>query len=228
MPVRLLLLLGLAVSLLQSAATGAAPTLEELLALLDQSGPAFRDMTASLERKDYTPVLKETEVQRGQVRMKKTSRGEIRLYTEFTEPNPQIIVFERNEAQKYYPKLRMVEIYDLGKYRSLKDQFLLLGFGATGRELQRNYVLKVLGTETVAGVQATRVELVPREPKTQEVLRKAELWISPAGYPVQQKIYTSSTEYTFTYTGIRLNTGLPDSALVLNLPKDVKRERPLR
>jgi len=204
------------------------PSLPQVLALLDQTGPAFRDMTATLVRTDYTPVLKETEVQRGVVRLKRTGPREIRMLVEFKEPDPQVIAFERNEAQKYYPKLQLVEIYDLGKYRSLKDQFLLLGFGVTGKELQKNYEVKVAGAEQVAGQQTTRLELIPRSKDAQEVLKKAELWITPAGYPAQQRIYTTSVEYTFTYSDVRLNTGLTDADLKIRLPGNVKRQRMLR
>ena len=204
------------------------PSLPQVLALLDQTGPAFRDMTATLVRTDYTPVLKETEVQRGVVRLKRTGPREIRMLVEFKEPDPQVIAFERNEAQKYYPKLQLVEIYDLGKYRSLKDQFLLLGFGVTGKELQKNYEVKVAGAEQVAGQQTTRLELIPRSKDAQEVLKKAELWITPAGYPARQRIYTTSVEYTFTYSDVRLNTGLTDADLKIRLPGNVKRQRMLR
>jgi len=216
--------------LLRGGVTLAAqpPSLPQVLALLDQTGPAFRDMTATLVRTDYTPVLKETEVQRGVVRLKRTGPREIRMLVEFKEPDPQVIAFERNEAQKYYPKLQLVEIYDLGKYRSLKDQFLLLGFGVTGKELQKNYEVKVAGAEQVAGQQTTRLELIPRSKDAQEVLKKAELWITPAGYPAQQRIYTTSVEYTFTYSDVRLNTGLTDADLKIRLPGNVKRQRMLR
>jgi len=204
------------------------PSLPQVLALLDQTGPAFRDMTATLVRTDYTPVLNETEVQRGVVRLKRTGPREIRMLVEFKEPDPQVIAFERNEAQKYYPKLQLVEIYDLGKYRSLKDQFLLLGFGVTGKELQKNYEVRVAGAEQVAGQQTTRLELIPRSKDAQEVLKKAELWITSAGYPAQQRIYTTSVEYTFTYSDVRLNTGLTDADLKIRLPGNVKRQRMLR
>ncbi|MCL6546083.1 MAG: outer-membrane lipoprotein carrier protein LolA [Bryobacteraceae bacterium] len=205
-----------------------APSLPQVLALLDQAGPAFRDMSATLVRTDYTPVLKETEVQRGLVRLKRTGPREIRMLVEFKEPDPQVIAFERNEAQKYYPKLQLVEIYELGKYRSLKDQFLLLGFGVTGKELQKNYEVKVVGSEQIAGQQTTRLELIPRSKEAQEVLKRAELWITPAGYPAQQRIYTTSVEYTFTYSDVRLNTGLADADLKIRLPGNVKRQRMLR
>jgi len=208
--------------------TAQAPALPQVLALLDQAGPAFRDMTATLVRTDYTPVLKETEVQRGVVRLKRTGPREIRMLVEFKEPDPQVIAFERNEAQKYYPKLQLVEIYELGKYRSLKDQFLLLGFGVTGKELQKNYEVKVAGSEQVAGQPTTRLELIPRSKEAQEVLKRAELWITPAGYPAQQRIYTTSVEYTFTYSEVRLNTGLTDADLKIRLPGNVKRQRMLR
>jgi outer membrane lipoprotein-sorting protein len=205
-----------------------SPTLEEILALLDKTGPAFRDMSANLVRTDYTPVLKESEQQRGVVRIKRTGPKDFRMLVEFREPDPQTIAFVGNEAQKYYPKLNLVEIYDLGKYRSLKDQFLLLGFGMTGKELQKNYIVKLLGAEPVAGRPAWKLELTPKSKEAQEVMRAAELWISPEGYPLQQRIYTSSVQYTFTYSDLRLNTGLSDADLTLRAPKNVKRQRMLR
>ena len=54
------------------------------------------------------------------------------------------------------------------------------------------------------------------------------LWISDAtGYPVQQKFFQSGGDYHFvTYSDLKINPDLPDSALKLKLPKGVKREFP--
>ena len=61
-----------------------------------------------------------------------------------------------------------------------------------------------------------------------EYLPKAELWISAAGYPLQQKFYQPSGYKLFTYSGVKLNTNLPDDAVKLKLPSDVKREPMLK
>jgi outer membrane lipoprotein-sorting protein len=209
------------------ALSAPAATLEQVLATLDKSGPAFRDMSANLRRVQHTAILKETEESRGLVRMKRAGGRDIRMLVEFKEPEAAMVAFQSKEVQKYYPKLQLVEIYDLGKLRSVVDQFLLLGFGSTGAELKRNYNLKVMGDETIEGQPATRVDLTPLSPSVLEYLKRAELWLAPAGHPVQQKIYTSTTGdyFLFSYSGVKINTDLPDAAVRLQLPGGVKRER---
>ena len=42
----------------------------------------------------------------------------------------------------------------MGKRTDLMDQFLLVGFGTSGKELKSNYTVKYVGDETVAGQKA--------------------------------------------------------------------------
>jgi outer membrane lipoprotein-sorting protein len=158
--------------------------------------------------------------------MKRTGSRDVLLLVEFTEPNPQTVAFEKTKAEIYYPKMQSVDVYDLGKSRSLVDQYLLLGFGRTGAELKRNYSIRLLGEQQISGETTARIELTPLAAAVLEQMKKAELWIGAGGYPLQQKIYTTSHEYTFTYSSVKLNTGLPDSALRLQLPKNVKKVYP--
>ena len=223
---RLLIISLLAVVLLLAPAPVPAATLEGVLAIMDKTGPEFGDLSASLKRTVYTPVLKETEESQGLIRMKRVGSREVRLLVEFTEPNPQTVAFEKTKAEIYYPKMQTVQEWNLGKSRSLVDQYLLLGFGSSGEQLKRSYSIRLLGEQQVSGETTARIELTPLAAAVLEHLKKAELWISAGGYPLQQKIYTSSTEYTFTYSSVKINTNLPDSALKLQLPKNVKREYP--
>jgi outer membrane lipoprotein-sorting protein len=223
---RLLILPILSALILLAPAPVPAATLEQVLAIMDKAAPEFRDLSASLKRIDYVPVFKETEESLGFIRMKKAGSRDVRLLVEFKDPNPRTIAFEKGAAELYYPKMQTVQVYNLGKSSSLVDQFLLLGFGSTGVELKRSYSIRLLGEQQVSGEATTRIELVPLSAKVLELLKKAELWIGAAGYPLQQKIYTSSTDYTFTYSDVKLNTNLSDNTLKLQLPKGVKREYP--
>jgi outer membrane lipoprotein-sorting protein len=148
------------------------------------------------------------------------------LLVDFKGLNPRTAAFEKNTAEIYYPKMQSVNVFNLGKSRSLVDQFLVLGFGSTGIELKRSYSIRLVGEQRISGEPTTRIELVPLSAAVSEYMQKAELWIAAAGYPLQQKIYTSSTEYTFTYSDVKLNANIPDSALKLQLPKGVKRMYP--
>jgi outer membrane lipoprotein-sorting protein len=105
---------------------------------------------------------------------------------------------------------------------------MLIGFGSSGRELAAANNVKVLGTDTVAGQQATGLELVPKSGEVLKNLKKMELWISDARtYPVRQKFYLTAGDYKLvTYTNVKVNPPLSDSDLKLKVPKDTKREFP--
>jgi outer membrane lipoprotein-sorting protein len=213
--------------LLASPSRGTAASLEQVLASMDKSSASFRDMSAKLTRVDHTAVINDTSQETGTVRMKRASARDLRLRIEFTEPDPRTVLFEKTTARIYYPKMQTVQVYNLGKSRSLVDQFLLLGFGTSGAELSKNYSLKAAGEETIDGEPTTRLELIPKTPAVQEHLKRAELWITAAGYPVQQKFYRPSGDYTLiTYRDVQLNTNPPEAAFRLSLPRGVKTEYP--
>ena len=131
------------------------------------------------------------------------------------------------KAEIYYPKMKTVQEYNLSKYSALVDQFLLVGFGTSGKELSSNYDIKAVGEEPIAGVPATHLELTPKTEARREKLKTLDLWISEEGYPVQQKFLQPSGDYTsFTYTNVKLNAPLAEDALKLKVPKGVKREFP--
>jgi len=204
-----------------------AASLDQVLAAMDKTSASFKDMSAKLTRTDFTAVIKDTRQESGTARMKRAGPRDIRMKIEFGEPDTRSIVFEKATARIFYPKIQTVQIYNLGKQRSIVDQFLLLGFGSSGAELSRNYVLKVTGEEQIAGAGSTRLELVPRAASALEYLKIAELWIAAGGYPVQQKFHMPSGDYTLiTYTDVQINTGAPDSAFRMVLPKGVKTEYP--
>jgi outer membrane lipoprotein-sorting protein len=209
------------------ALSAQAASLDQVLAQMDKTSASFRDMSAKLTRTDFTAVIKDTTRESGSVRMKRAGPRDVRMRIDFGEPDSRTIVLEKATAQIYYPKMQTVQVYNLGKQRSLVDQFLLLGFGSSGAELGKNYTLKVVGEEQIAGTGATRLELVPRAASVLEHIKIAELWISAGGYPVQQKFHRPSGDYTLiTYTDVQINTGAPDDAYRMVLPKGVKTEYP--
>ena len=219
------LLLGMLLSLLPVSARGA--TLDQVLAVMDHSAPAFEGMTASLKRSDFTAVIDDTSDESGLIRMVRPRNGRIRMLIEFNEPEARSVAFADKKAEIYYPKMKTVQVFDLGKYRNLIDQFLLLGFGSSGSELKKNYDVKLIAQEDVRGVTTSRLELLPKSAPAQEHLKKVELWVNPEGYPVQQKFYRPSGDYTLVnYSELKINPRLPADALTLKLPSGVRREYP--
>ncbi len=209
-----------------------AETLNEVLARMDAAGPSFRAVKAHIRKVSFTAVINDETVETGVMSMARSGSKsqDIRMRIEFSQPDARSVAFEGNKGEIYYPKINTVHEYDLGKHRSLVEQFLLLGFGSTGKELAKDYTIRLIGGDEVAGAKTSHLELTPKSAKTRERLVKVELWIAAqGGHPVQQKFYWPSEDTTtITYTDIELNPKLDDSDLALNLPPGVKREYPQR
>ena len=208
------------------AATG-NPELETVLARMDRAAASFKDMSADVRWVQHTAAINQDAVDIGTILLKRSKR-DIRMRVEFTAPDRKSLALQGHKLEIYYPNTNTVEEYDTGKYKQMLDQFLLIGFGTTGKELAPAYTMKVLGSETVAGQPTTHLELIPKSPEMLKNLKKLEMWISDTnGYPVQQKFYLLGGDYRLvTYTNVKINTGLRDADLKLKLPKDVKRVSP--
>ncbi len=195
---------------------------------MDQAAPKFTGMEADLTRITYTKVIDDKAVESGTIRLRKNGPKDLQVLVDFTKPDPKTAAFRGRKAEIYYPKLKTVQEYDLGKQSDLVDQFMLVGFGSTGKELRSAYSIKYAGEESIAGQKAHHIELTPTSAGMADKIRQVDLWIADSGgYPVQQRFtQTSGDYYLFTYSNVKINPALGDDALKLKLPKGVKREFP--
>jgi outer membrane lipoprotein-sorting protein len=216
----------LCLSGLLGVALGAEP-LEKVLGRMDTEAAGFKQLTAKFKNITYTQVLDDTSAEVGALWLKRLG-SKIEMRGEIAGEDARSFGLRGSEGQVYYPKLKTVQIYDLGEERGLVDQFLLLGFGSSGKELARNYTVKAAGEELVGGRKTTRLELVPKEKKMQERIVRIDLCIpSDAGYPVQQKFLKPRGNYNLVlYWDVKVNPGLLDSEFRLALPPGTKTEHP--
>jgi outer membrane lipoprotein-sorting protein len=137
-------------------------------------------------------------------------------------------LFEGNKVSLYRPKIAEVEEYEIGGRQGLVEQFLLLGFGTPGSELQKNYQITWRGEASLesstGGERVMHMELIPKSDQAAAKLKKIELWLSPETWqPVQQKFWEPSGDYMIArYTNLKLNTNIPDRAFRLPLKGNVK------
>ena len=156
-------------------------------------------------------------MEEGQIALKKVGPRDIQVLINFEKPDPRMVSFRGRKAEIVYPKLKTVQEIDLGKRTDLIDQFLLVGFGTSGQELQSNYTVKYVGETSIAGQKAHHLQLTPKR----ENIQAMELWIADiGGYPVQQKFVQASGDYhLFTYRDVKINPQLGDEAFKLKVPK---------
>ncbi len=219
-------------SILAGAANAAAGnSLEATFANIDRAAARLTGVTADLRYVAYTAVIKAEDVQTGKFLLKRTKKShETLALFDVQQPEPKAYAMDAHKGEIYLPAAQTVQQYDLGKYKSMINEFLLVGFGSTSKELRTSYSIVLGGPETIGFEKTTRLELTPKSPEKLMDVKRIDLWISDAsGMVAQQKFYSTGGDYKIaTYTNLMLNPNLADSAVRLNLPKGVKREYPQR
>ena len=205
-----------------------ASTLEEALARIDKAAAGFRGLTAHIKKASYTAIIKESTEEEGKMTLFRPKPKDLRMLVEFEKPEIRAVAYQNRKIQIFYPKLMTVQEYDLGKQASLVDQFLLLGFGTSSRDLQQSYDIKLAGEDVLPGGKADRLELVPKSEEARKSVKRIEIWISETdGVTVQQKVHQPSRDYVLiSYSDIKLNPAMTEDSVKLKLPKGVKKETP--
>jgi len=207
-----------------------AQSVDSVLAKMDSSAPSFRGVTAQLKRLTHTAVINDDSVETGSFSLLKAKGREPRVLIHIEKPDERLVALNERKAEIYNPKAQVVQEFDLGKQKGLVDQFLLLGFGVSGKDIRKSYEVKYVGEDAVSGQACSRLELTPRSPQVKEHFNRIELCIAESGgYPVRQKLIEPSGNFTdIMYSGVKLNPAIQADELALKLPKNVKREFPQR
>jgi outer membrane lipoprotein-sorting protein len=205
----------------------ATESLKNVLERMDSAASSFKALSADVNSVQHTAVINEDNTDIGRMLLKRSKR-DMRMLVELTQPDPKSIAIQGHKVEIYYPKRNAVEEYDIGQRRELVNQFLLIGFGTSGKELSAAYNISVLDGDTVAEQATTHLELVPKSPEVLKNLKKLELWIPESeGYPIQQKFYLAGGDYKLVkYTNVKVNPPLTDGDLKLKVPKDAKKVSP--
>ena|SRR5579884_2827278 len=208
-------------------AAAPTPALKDIVARLDRGASKFQSMSSDVERTRYTAVLNDKSTETGVVRMRKLPRG-VEGVMEIAQPDKKTYAFAGKEIDIYYPQMKSVDIYNAGEKGEELENFITLGFGTPGSELEKNYSMQIAGQDTVDGKPATRLVLAPKSADAKKLIKEVDLWIpEDASHPIQEKIVEPSGDYTqVTYKNLQINPNLKEQEYKLSLPKGVKKNHP--
>ena len=200
----------------------------DALTKMDRSAAGFRGMSADLTQTAHTAVINENQVESGTIRMKRSKPGETRMLVTFLKPDPKTVQLQGHTLDIYLPNANSEEEYSLGKNSALIEQFLLLGFGTTRKELEAANSITYLDENALNGHPSTHLQLIPTGKEVLSHIQKIELWLSSeTGYPLQHKIFQPGGDYQlFVFSNVAVNPpDLSDASLRIKLPKNVKVEK---
>jgi len=201
-----------AVAFAQSDSAG----LERVLSQMDAAAKNFRTTEASFVWDQYQRVIDDTDTQKGNIYFRREG-GETQMAADVVEPDKKYVLYSGGKVQVYQPKIDQVNEYSAGKNRADLESFLVLGFGGSGHDLLKSYDVKYLGSENANGVEAAKLELVPKSVRLRGNIARILLWIDPAkGVSVQQQFFEPGGDYRLAkYSQIHINQKLPDNAFKL-------------
>jgi outer membrane lipoprotein-sorting protein len=200
-------------------------TLEYTLSMMDRSAQDFKSLTAAIEHIKYTAVVKDTSTETGEIFVRKDSKMRI----DFQSPDPRTILRNGDNLYIYTPKINRVEWYNIGKNRTMADQYLALAFGTRTENLKKAYTISLLGEEELDGRKTALLELIPKSDEWRKQIAKIQVWVDEASWmPVQQKFFeVGSGDYFIShYTKVMKNLKLGDGKFKPDWPKGAKVEKP--
>lgn len=210
--------------LLTVGAQNRTRSLESVLRQLDAAAKDFHSLSADVERTKVTVVVNDKSTETGTIRL----RGD-KMLLQMNAPDSRTILRSGDNLYLYNPGLKRVEEYNLGKNRGMVDQFLLLGFGTSGRDLQKSYTVVLLGEPIIDDRKTVELELAPRSESVRKQISKVDIWLDLSSkLAIQQEFFeTGSGDYSIVkYSHIEKNPVISDSEFKPRWPKGTEKIKP--
>jgi outer membrane lipoprotein-sorting protein len=199
-------------------------TLEGVLNQLDSQAGHFQGLSANVERTKVTVVVNDRATSTGTILL----HGD-KMLLQMKPPDARTILRTGDSLFVYTPGLNRVEEYNLGKNRALVDEFMLLGFGTAGKQLQESYQVNLVGEPNLDDKKTVELELVPKSQAVKNQFSKIDIWLDPSTWVAeQQQFYESgSGDYSIVrYSNIVRNPRIPDSEFKPHWPKGTEKIKP--
>lgn len=201
--------------------------LERVLDDMDKAAASFKSAQSDFVWDQFSKVVNDHDFQKGVIYYRVVGK-EVQMAADIREPAKKYVLFIDGKVDVYQSEIEQVTEYNAGKNKSDFESFLVLGFGGRGHDLQKSFDVTYAGDETVDGVKAAKLALVPKTQKVKNMFSQILLWIDPArGISVQQQFLEPSGDYRLAkYSNIKLNQKLGDEVFKLKTTGKTKWVRP--
>ena len=188
-------------------AAAAGGDLDTVLSQMDKAAQGFKSVQADFEWDQYTKVVNETDVQKGQLYLQRHG-NDLEAGVIITSPASKQIVFKDGKVRMYEPKIDQITERAVGANKADVESFMRLGFGERGHDLLTSYEVKMDGWETVDGVKTAKLELEGKASSSiRNMFSRIIWWIDPDhDVSLRQQLFQPSGDYRLArYSHIKLN-----------------------
>lgn len=195
-----------------------ADDLQQVLKELDASAAKFHATSADFEFDTiYTDPVPDKDVMKGTAyyERKGTTFSMAAHVSEFNGKSDQrMYVYSGGKFQLFQPSMDQVTIYQKA---SAFESYIMLGFGASGKELADKWDIKDDGPETINNVKTEKLELVAKDPTVRKNIPKVTVWLDTSRAVSMKQVFDQGqgASRTCTYSNIKMAQSLPSDVFKL-------------
>ena len=227
-------LTAVAFAICTATASAAQTSLQSVLNELDVAAAHFKSAQANVRLDNYTRAARASNIETGKMYVEKagsTNRMGAIDFVEGGSSAAKIIEYDNGILQMYVPGTNQDTIFRAGANQAKYESFLTLGFGGSGKALQREWNIVDQGPETLSDggrqVSTEKLDLTSKDPNVQNMFKHVTIWIDPVrGVSLKQKFFTPEGDTRTTeYSNIKVNAAI-DKKLYAISKKAVRVEKP--
>lgn len=194
-----------------------------VLAKLDTAARGFHTTTATVEFDSIqTDPVPDKDIMTGTAYYERNSHFEMAVHftTHISDGRSQ------PTAKAYIFSNGTLRVSETGKEKDAKpydqaskyESYFVLGFGASGKDLEDKWAITYLGKETIDGISTDKLELVAKDPNVRKNIAKVTVWMDTARAVSLKVIFDEGQgqSYVCHYTNIKVNQPLPKSAFTFD------------
>ena len=203
---------------LPSRVVFAADDVQRVLHELDVAAANFHSTSANFEFDSYvTDPVPDKDVQKGTIYYERNGSAfqmAAHIEEQNGKPVPKIYSYANGVFKLDEPMINQVTTFkNAGKFES----YVMLGFGASGKELSDKWDIQYIGPETLGGVKTEKLELVAKDPTVKKNIPKVTVWMDTTrGVSLKQVFDEGPGQYRVSvYFNFKVNAALPADAFKL-------------
>jgi len=201
----------------------AADDKERVLRKLDAAATNFHSTSADFQFDAVTKdPIEDTDTQKGTVYYERTGKS-FRTAAHIRENNhkPAVKVYSyANGEFKLFEGGNTNQVTSYSKAGQF-ESYLMLGFGASGKDLEEKWEIGYLGPETLDGVKTEKLELIAKDAAVRKNIAKVTVWMDlDRGISLKQVFDEGPGQYRVcVYFNIKMNQTLPADAFTFKTDK---------
>jgi outer membrane lipoprotein-sorting protein len=192
---------------------------ERVLRQLDAAAAKFHNTAAEFQfHSIQTDPVFDEEVQEGTIYYERAG-GAFQMAGHIAKVNgkavPKVYTFSKGVFQLYEKLINQITVFKAG---NKAESYVILGFGASGKDLEDKWEIKYLGPESLPDgktmVKTEKLELVAKDPAVRKNIARVLVWVdTERAISLKQIFYENASERRECfYFNIKVNAPLPADA----------------